>query len=240
MRARQIAPVALVLALTVAGVVVARAVTVRDARRDSEHRAEVAAAQIRERAAQAVSLTESLRRLMLDAGGTGVTSDQFARNALRWLSPADFPAAAWVEQLPDSRRPAYERRIGQPIVTPDERRTIVPTGSRSSYLVATVVSGFAPLDGPGIDLSGPPGMATALKRATRLDAVAATPLVAPRAGTTGVFLVAPAPNLIGEVLHPGYGFLFVSHAALRAAASDAPTVRITTGGTSTGARDRAG
>ena len=125
-RPRQIAPVALILALTVAGFIVARVLAERDARRDSEHRAEVAAAQIRGRVAQAASLTESLRRFMLDASGTGVTSDEFARNALRWLSPAGFPAAAWVEQVPDSRRAAYERRTGQPIVTPDERHRVVP------------------------------------------------------------------------------------------------------------------
>ena len=122
------------------------------------------------------SLTESLRRFMLDASGTGVTSDEFARNALRWLSPARFPAAAWVERVPDSRRAAYERRIGQPIVTPDERHGVVPPGSRSSYLPATLVSGFPPMAVPGIDLSGTPGMATALTRATRLDGVAATPM----------------------------------------------------------------
>jgi CHASE1-domain containing sensor protein len=171
-RLRQIAPVVLVLALTVVGFIVARVVTERDARRDSEHRAEVAAAQIRGRIAQAASLTESLRQFMLNASGTGVTSDQFASNALRWLSPAGFPAAAWVEQVPDSRRGAYERRIGH--VTPDERREIVPAGSRSSYLPATLVSGFPPMAVPGSDLSGVPGMATALTTATRLDRVAAT------------------------------------------------------------------
>ena len=186
MRPRQIASVALVLALTVAGFIVARLLAERDARRDSEHRAEVAAAQIRGRIAQAASLTESLSRFMLDASGTGVTSDQFARNALRWLSPAGFPAAAWVERVPDSRRAAYERRIGQPIVTPDERRSVVPAGSRSSYLPATLVSGFPPMAVPGIDLSGEPGMAAALDacdppRWRGRDARGA----APRPGRTG-------------------------------------------------------
>ena len=125
MRPRHIALVALVLGLTVAGFLVARLLAELDARRDSERRVEVAAAQIRGRVEQAESLTASLRRFMLDTSGTGVTSDQFARNALRWLSPAGFAAAAWVEQVPDARRAAYERRIGQPIVTPDESRSVV-------------------------------------------------------------------------------------------------------------------
>src|SRR5918996_2829819 len=233
MRLRQITPLALVLALTVAGFIVARVVTEGEARRDSEHAAEVAAAQIRGRVAQAASLTESLSQYMLNASGTGVTSDQFARNALRWLSPAGFPAAAWVERVRDSRRASYERRIGQPIVTPDERREVVPTGSRSSYLPATLVSGFPPMAVPGSDLSGVPGMARALTRATRRDRMAATPVAPPRTGTHGLFLVAPAPNLTAEVLRPGYVVVFVSDRTLRAAATDAPTAEIATGGPST-------
>jgi CHASE1-domain containing sensor protein len=90
--------------LTVAGFIVARVVTGRAARRDSEHSAEIAATQIRGRVAQAASLTQSLSQYMLNASGTGVTSYQFARNALRWLTPAGFQAAAWVEQVSDSRR----------------------------------------------------------------------------------------------------------------------------------------
>src|SRR3954452_21229740 len=110
MHLRQIAPVGLVLALTVAGFIVARMLGERDARRDSEHRAEVAAAQIRGRFEQGASLAESLRRFMVGVAGRGVTSEDCASNSSRWLSPAGFPAAAWVEQVPAFRRAAYERR----------------------------------------------------------------------------------------------------------------------------------
>ena len=104
MRPRQIAPIALVLGLTVAGFIIARVLAEHGAGHDAERRAEVATAQIGGRVTQAVSLTESLRRFMVDAGGTGVTSAQFSRNAFGWLSPAGFPAAAWVEQVPAWRR----------------------------------------------------------------------------------------------------------------------------------------
>jgi PAS domain S-box-containing protein len=231
-RLRQIAPVALIVALTVAGFITARLLAERDARRDSDRRAEVAAAQIRSRLGQAASLTESLRRFMLDAGGTGVTTDQFARNAFRWLGPAAFPAAAWVERVPGSRRAAYERRLGGPIVTLDDRR---PAGPRSSYLAATLVSGFYPMAVAGIDLSGEPGMSAALARASRLDGVAATPVAAPRTGPSGLFLVAPAPNLVAQVLHPGYVVVFVPDSTLRAA-TGARTVQSTPAGAATGAR----
>jgi PAS domain S-box-containing protein len=104
----------------------------------------------------------------------------------------------------------------------------VPTGSRSYYLPATLVSGFPPMSVAGIDLSGEPGMATALERATRVDGVAATPSGGSVAGTGGLFLVAPAPNLIDEVLRPGYVVLFVPNATLRAAA-DTPGAQIMVG-----------
>jgi PAS domain S-box-containing protein len=231
LRGRQIAPAVLVLALTVASFIVAGILTRADARRGSERRAEVAAAQIHGRIAQGASLTESLRRFMLDAGGTGVTSPQFARNALRWLSPANFPAAAWVEEVPESRRAAYERRLGEPIVTADAQRSPLPPGSRSGYLPATLVSGFHPMAVPGIDLSHEPGIVTALRRADRINGVVATPPEATRIGTGGLFLVAPAPNLVGEVLRPGHVVVFLSDVTLRAAAGNAPGVRLVAGGT---------
>ena len=230
MRPRQIAPVALVLGLTLAGFIVARALAEQDARRDSEHRAEVAAAQVRGRVAQAASLTESLRRFMQDEGGTGVTSAQFARNALRWLSPAESPAAAWIERVPDAQREAYEHRIRQPIVTAGDEHSVVPAGARSAYLPATLVSGFSPMAVPATDLSGVPGMTGALAQATRTDAVTATPVTRRGTGTSGLFLAAPAPRLITQALHPGYVVVFVPESTLRDAATDAPSARLTAAG----------
>ena len=238
MQPRHIARVALFLALTVVGFIIARVLAERDVRRDSDRRAEVAAVQIHGRIAQAASVTESLRRFMLDARSSGVTSDQFARNALRWLGPARFPAAAWVERVPDSGRAAYERRIGQAIVTADARYGVVPLGSRSSYLPATLVTGFPPMAVPGIDLSGASGLAAALSRATRLNGVVATPIASPRTGNRGLFLVAPAPNRIGKALRAGYVAVFVSARGLHAAATGEPAVQIRAAGGSAQARDR--
>src|SRR5256714_9578326 len=118
LRARQIAPIALVLGLTVAGFIVARVMAEHGARRDAERRAEVATARISGRVTQAVSLTESLRRFMGDAGGTGGTSAQFATKALGGLSPAGLPAAAWIERGPPPRGAAHPPRAGQPNPSP--------------------------------------------------------------------------------------------------------------------------
>jgi PAS domain S-box-containing protein len=238
MRPRQIAPVVLVLALTVAGFFGARALGERDARRDSDHRAEVAAAQIRGRVDQGASLADSLRRFM--AGVAGVTSQEFASNASRWLSPAGIPAAAWVERVPASRRAAYERRIGHPIVTRDRRGRIVPVGSRSSYLPATLVSGIPPMAVPGIDLAGGAGLAAALARASTLYDVGATPLTTLRDGTEGLFLVQLAPRLTGSgVVEPGFVVVFLSDLWLRAAATDTQRFQLTIGRASTGEREGA-
>lgn len=202
----------------VAGFFIARTLTVNNAGHDAQRRAEVATAQIRGRVTQAVALTESLRRFMVNSGGTGVTSAEFSSNAFWWLSPAELAAAAWVEPVAAPRRAAYEQQLGQPIMSPDEQYSVAPTASRASYLPATLVSGFPPMSVPGIDLSEEPGMAAALAQATRLDGVAATGLSGAVAGTRGLFLVAPAPNLIDEVLQPGYVLLFVPDATLLAAA----------------------
>jgi PAS domain S-box-containing protein len=236
-RPRQITSVALVLALTVAGFFLASLLGERDARRDSQHRAEVAAAQIRARVEQGASLAESLRRFMIGVAGSGVTGDEFATNAARWLSPAGFPAAAWVEQVAAPQRAAYQQRTAHPIVIRDQQGRITPSGSRSSYLPATLVSGIPPMAVPGIDLGSEPGMAAALTRAGRLYDAGATPLATLRDGTKGLFLVKFAPRLVNGILQPGFAVVFVSELWLRAAATDTPTLQLTVGGASTGNRE---
>jgi PAS domain S-box-containing protein len=234
MRPRQIAPVALVLGLTIAGFVGAGLLGERDARRDSEHRADVAAAQIRGHVEQAASLTESLRRYMASVAGSGVAPEDFAANSARWLNPAGFPAAAWVEQVPASGRAAYERRIGQPIVTRDHRGRIVPVPTRSSYLPATLVSGVPPMAAPGIDIGGEAGVPAALARASTLYDAGATPLATLRDGTKGLFLIRFSPRLVAGVAKPGFVVVFVSELSLRSAATDALPSQLTVGGASSG------
>src|SRR5262245_36776498 len=177
----------MVLGLTVAGFVVSRALTERSARHDSERHVELAAAQVRSRLDEATSLTESLRRFMLGEGVTGVTNDQFAKNALRWLFPIDLPSAAWAEEIPADQRAEYERRIGAPIVSPGEGRKAEPP--HRSYLPATLVSGFPPMNLLGVDLKREAGIATALQSAVVPGGVGATPIVARHDGTSGLFLV---------------------------------------------------
>jgi PAS domain S-box-containing protein len=224
---RRIAPVAVVLALTIAGYLVANLVGKRDARRDSEHRAEVAAAQIRGRITDAASLAASLGRYMASVEGTGVTNEEFASTALRWLSPAGFPAAGWVEEVRAADRAAYEKRTGNPIVMRDQRRRIVSARSRSSYLPATLVSGIPPITVAGIDLGGESGMAGALVRARALHQPSATPLATLQDGTAGLFLISLAQR--GGLVAPGFAVVFVSGESLRAVATDTTAVQLSAG-----------
>ena len=228
---RRIAVLALVLGLTIAGFLVARLLGERDARRDSEHQAAVAAAQIHGRVTDAASLAASLGRYMASVGGTGVTNEEFASNAARWLGPAGFPGAGWVEEVGAADRAAYEQRTSHPIVTRDQRRRIVPVESRSSYLPATLVSGIPPITVAGLDLGGESGMAGALLRARALHQPSATPLATLRDGTKGLFLVSLAQR--GGVVAPGFAVVFVSGESLRAAAADTPTVQLAAGGAAT-------
>jgi PAS domain S-box-containing protein len=229
---RRTAPLVLVLALTIAGFLGATLLGERDARRESERQAEVAAAQIRARVADAASLSASLGRYMASVEGTGVTNEEFASTASRWLSPAGFPAAGWVEQVGAADRAAYEQRTGNPIVTRDRRRRIVSAESRSSYLPATLVSGIPPIIVAGLDLADEPGMAQALLRARALHQPSATPLATLQDGTDGLFLVSLAQR--GGILASGFAVVFVSGASLLAAATDTSTVRLFAGGAPAG------
>ena len=234
MRLRQIAPVGLVLALTLAGFLGARVLGERDARRDSERRADVAAAEIRGHVVQGAALAESLRRFMVGVADGGVTKEQFEGIASSWLSPAGLAGAAWIEQVPASRRATYERRIGRPIVTRDRGGTVAPVPPRSSYLPATLVSGIAPMVVAGLDLGSEPGMTAAVARERTLFDVSATPLATLRDGTRGFFLVKSAQRLGRGAVEPGFVVLFVPESWLRAAATDTPRLQLTVGGTSSG------
>jgi PAS domain S-box-containing protein len=225
--------VAVVLGLTVAGFFVVRALADRDAHNDSLHRAEVAAAPIHERLQQATSLTQSLRLYMAGAGATGVMNGQFARTVSRWLSPADFPAAAWAEQVQGADRAAYERSAHRAIVTPEDPKRSAPPSS--SYLPVTLLSGFAPIGERGVDLRRQPGVGAALVRALSPSGVAATPITASRGRPRGLFMVAPATNLVAGVLHPGAVVVFVPEATLRAVAGDPPGLTIVSAGGASGA-----
>jgi len=114
-----------------------------------------------------------------------VTGQAFATNASRWPQSGGLPVRRGIQQVRGSRRAAYERLIGHPIVTRDTRRRIVPVGLRRSYVPATLVSGIPPTAASGIDLGGAPGIGRVLARALSSDDVRATPLASLPDGPKG-------------------------------------------------------
>ncbi len=222
---RYLAAAAVVLAVTVAGAAVARALAERDALRASEQRVQLAASQLQSRLAGATSLTQSLQRFMSEEGSRGVTNREFSKIALQWLIPAELPAAAWAEQVKAGDRAAYEQRTRHAMVAPGSRHQSVPVAS--SYLPTTLVSGFPPMNVLGVDLMLQPGVDSILAHNHCECSVGATPIQT-RGTMSGLFLVEPVPNLIDGVLHPGAVVLFVPGSTLRAAAGDTAGLRVVT------------
>src|SRR6185312_14295683 len=92
----------------------------------SRGQSHVAAAQVRNRIEQATSLTGSLQSYMLDAGGAGITSGQFTRNASRWPGPGGVLAAAWAEDVHAAARRRYERRTHRDARRAEPKRASKP------------------------------------------------------------------------------------------------------------------
>jgi PAS domain S-box-containing protein len=235
-RLRQLAPVGLVLGLTIAGFLLARAFGEMDARRASTHRADIAATQVRDRVAQASTLADGVRRFLV---GPARPTKEFS-DVGGWLSLVGVPAAAWVERVPLSQRAAYERRTGHPILEATPSGGVVPAGPRPSYLAGTLVTGVPPMGAPGIDLATAPQVPAAVARPQTAYRVTATSLTRFSGGTRGLFLVQSAQRLSRGVVEPGYVVLFVPASWLLAAAANAdsspltPELRLTVGGTSAG------
>jgi PAS domain S-box-containing protein len=196
MTLRQVASVVLVLALTVGGFVGARALGRQEVQRDSEKQAEVAATQVRGSLKQAGDLVEGLRRLLVGNVGSRVTSSQFT-NLGAMLRPVDLYAAAWIEEVPASERPAYERRT--------QHRIIVAPGRAPAVLLpATLVTGSTPVTVPGIDLSGETGLLAQLSTLQTLYSITST-----QRGANGLILLESAQRVEGGRIQPGYVVLFV-------------------------------
>ncbi|HET6944550.1 MAG TPA: GAF domain-containing protein [Gaiellaceae bacterium] len=238
-RTRQLAAAIVVLALTVGGFFGARALGQRDARRDSQHRAELAATEVRDRVEQAANLTDGVRRFLAGPVGPGVSAEQFIDVGTRWLGPVGVPASAWIEQVSGSERASYERRTGLGIVALTRSGGVAPVGARRTYLPATLATRVPPMTTAGLDLESMPGVADAVARPQTDYRASATPLVTLMDGTQGVFLVQAAQRLErGGLVEPGFVVLFMPASWLLSAAADTDgstaNLALAVGGASTG------
>jgi len=240
-RLRQFGPVGALLVLSVVGFFLARALGESNARRDSDHRAEIAAVQVRDRVVQAMTLVDGVRRLLVSEP-TPLTQADFVQVGALWLAPSGLPAAGWVERVPAAARAAYERRIDHPIVTPAATRALVPARARRTYYPATFVTGSPPMSTEGVDLGGIAAVVTAMTRPQTEFGVTATPLLRLADGTPGLFLVESGQRVDEQGVYPGYAVVFVPASWLLEAvtatgdvnASGLPSLQIRAGGGSAG------
>ena len=206
------------LVLSIVGFFLARALGESNARRDSEHRAEIAAVRVRDSVTQATTLVDGVRGLLVSEP-TPLTPAEFVQVGALWLAPSGLPAAAWVERVPASGRAAYERRIHHPIVTPFSTGAPPPVGRKRTYYPATFVTRSPPLSTEGIDLGGIADVVKAMTRPQTEFGVTATPLLRLADGTPGLFLVESAQRVDERGVYPGYAVLFVPASWLLEAAS---------------------
>jgi PAS domain S-box-containing protein len=240
-RLRQLALVGLVLLLTIAGFFATRYLGEMDAKRDSSHRADIAATQVHDRVAQAETLVDGVRRFLAGHDTPSGTTEQLPDVGALWLNPAGLPAAAWVERVPARERASYERRTGHHIVIPTASGGLARAGSRKSYLPATLVTGFPPMSAPGLDLGGISSIAATVARPETAYRVRATSLLRLPDGTIGLFLVQSAQRLNRGSVEPGFAVLFLPASWLLSAADTLeststanPRLRITVSGVSAG------
>jgi PAS domain S-box-containing protein len=179
--ARRAAPLAIILAIGVAGGVAAARAVDTDRDRDAQRRAELTAREAR-------SALDRIRSFAVGLGGAlkgepVPSGRRFAELVGSATSTVGLTTALWVEHVPARQRRAYERRIGGPITALSGHRLARRPGL---YLPATFSTGLRLPK--AADVSGVPALADTLRAPTSVFAGTATP-IATFAGRRGFFVV---------------------------------------------------
>jgi PAS domain S-box-containing protein len=82
--------------------------------------------------------------------------------------------ALWVQQVAGTRRQAYERRLGAPITRLTPSGALEPAPPQASYLPATYTTGTRQELRPGVDVSGWPALAAAIRDPASILSVSAS------------------------------------------------------------------
>jgi signal transduction histidine kinase/PAS domain-containing protein len=171
-RSTGILVLALIVLLGVGGYLLTSTTIRRDRDEDATRRARVEAVHTQEVLGRARAYLDGLAAVLAREPEPGQA--QFARWAGATSASVGLNDVMWVEQVPGSERGRYERRRGVQIkrLTPSGR--LVPAPARSYYLPATYTSGKRPELRPGVDVSGFPALATAIRDRARIFAVGAS------------------------------------------------------------------
>jgi PAS domain S-box-containing protein len=168
----RIALPALILLIGAAGFAVTSHAIRKDRDADAERHAEVVSVHTQTLLARARAYVAGLGNAL--AGEPAPGQRRFARLAGSTAGGVGLVDALWVEDVPDSERRAYERRLGSPITRLTPSGGSEPAPRARSYLAVTFTSRTRPELRPGVDVSGWPALARAIRDPASAFAVSAS------------------------------------------------------------------
>ena len=199
-RAPGVLLIALIVLLGVGGYVLTSTAIRHDRDGAAEQRAQVEAVHAQEVLGRARAFVSGLAEVM--AGEREPGQARFARWASATSASVGLNDVLWIEQVPASRRRRYERLRGVRITRVAASGRLVPAPPARSYLPATFTSESRPDLRPGVDMSGGPALAAAIRDRARIFAVGAS-RPGELAGESGFYLLEAASFAQGR----RHGFL---------------------------------
>ena len=162
---------ALIVLIGVAGFLVTAEAIRRDQEAEAGRRAEVASVRTQTLLTRARAYVAGLGDAL--AGEPAAGRRRFTRLAAATAGGVGITNVLWVEQVPQAERRAYERRLGARI-TRSASGGLAPAPAADSYLAVTYTSRTRPELRPGVDVSGWPALAAAIRDPASVFAVSAT------------------------------------------------------------------
>jgi PAS domain S-box-containing protein len=165
-------PLLVVLGVSIAGFVVAKAVGDHDRDVAANRRAELESVRSRALLGRARGYVAGLAAVL--SAQPVADERRFSGLVLATSPTIGLPDALWVERVPAFRRRAYERRLGAPITLLSPAGTVRRAPPAATYLPATFVQTTAASVPPGVDVSRWAGLGGMLSDLRSTFAVTAT------------------------------------------------------------------
>jgi PAS domain S-box-containing protein len=164
--------VALIVILGAGGYLLTSRTIRRDREMAATSRAQVEAVHTQEVLGRARAFVAGLADVL--AGEPGADEASFARWARGTAASVGLDDVLWIRSVPDSERSRYERRAGAPIVRSTSAGRFGRAPAAASYLPAVFTSRTGPQLRPGVDVSGFPMLAAAIRDRSSIFAVGAS------------------------------------------------------------------
>jgi PAS domain S-box-containing protein len=163
---------ALIVLLGVAGFVVTREAISQDRDAAAARRAQLESVRTQALLGRARAYIAGLGNVL--AGEPVAGQRRFAQLVGSTGASIGLVDALWVQQVAGSRRRAYERRLGAPITRLTPSGALEPAPPQASHLPATYTTGTRTELRPGVDVSGWPALASAIRDPASILSVSAT------------------------------------------------------------------